>query len=76
MSDKLDELAHALGNEVQRLLAEKKALETKCEALRLTIAELEDRVGDHMKNLEVKQRLETLQAAALKFAADLEARGY
>jgi hypothetical protein len=76
MSSKLDELAHGLATEVARLVAEEKALKTKCEALRLTIAEFEERIGDHQKNLVTKQRLEELQRAAMKFASNLEARGY
>jgi hypothetical protein len=65
---KLDELAHNLGQEIARLMAEEKALKVKIESLRLTEQELTERVGDHMKNLAVKQRLEELQRAALRWA--------
>jgi hypothetical protein len=67
-ADKLNELAHELNNEVQRLLAEKRALETKCEALRQTELEMTERIGDHQENLRIKMRLEELQRAALKWA--------
>lgn len=61
-------LAADIEREVIRLVAEKRALETKINALRLTEAEITARVGDHMKNLQVKKRLEELQKAAITFA--------
>jgi hypothetical protein len=68
---KLDELAQSLGQEIARLMAEEKALKVKIESLRLTEQELTARIGDHMENLKVKQRLEDLQAKTLKWVATL-----
>jgi hypothetical protein len=75
MAEKFEEVSRALLQEVARLESERRALETKIEVLRLTEAEITERIGDHMENLKVKMRLEELQRAAGKFAADLEARG-
>jgi hypothetical protein len=75
MAADFEQAAAALMQEIKRLQAEKRALETKVDALRLTEEELTTRIGDHMRNLEVKQRLEELQRAAGKFVAGLEALG-
>jgi hypothetical protein len=50
-----------LSEEITRLKSEKMALEAKVNALRLTEAELTERIGDHMKNLEIKKQVEALQ---------------
>ena len=72
MAGKFSQLVADLQDELQAKQAELTALETRIRALRLTEAEITARVGDHMKNLETKKRLEEIQAAARKFAEDLE----
>jgi seryl-tRNA synthetase len=66
MSD-LTEILERMEQEVCRLDAERRALETRCDALRQTEAELTARIGNHQKNLVVKKRLEELQAAVRKW---------
>jgi hypothetical protein len=75
MADDLEILMQRTKQELARLAAEEKALKQKILSLRATESELTERIGDHMENLKVKMRLEELQRAAGKFAADLEERG-
>jgi hypothetical protein len=72
----LRQMLNALDAEVREKHGELKALDQRIVAARANLAELQERVGDHMRNLEVKKQLEKLQAAALKFADDLDAKGY
>lgn len=64
-------LAADIERELQEKLQAIKAAETRLNALLLTEREIKERVGNHMKNLQVKKRLEEIQAAARKFAEDL-----
>ena len=75
MAEDFNQISQKLLQEVARLESERRALETKIHALQQTEEELEERIGDHMKNLEVKMRLEQLQAAARKWVAQLDEHG-
>jgi hypothetical protein len=74
MSD-LSQMLNELDRQVREKHGELKALDQKIHAAQINLKELQQRIGDHMKNLETKKALEALQAKALKFVAELEARG-
>jgi len=69
-ADKLSKLVSDVQDELKRAKAELQATETRLNALRQTEGELVQRVGDHMKNLEVKKQLDVLQAKARKILED------
>jgi hypothetical protein len=68
-ADALEKIFSPLADEVGRLKGEKQALEAKINALRLTEQELAERIGDQMKNLEVKKQLEALQKRAREWGS-------
>jgi len=69
-ADKLAKLVADVQGELKNAKAELTATEARLNALRQTEAELKERVGDAMKNLEIKKQLEVLQTRARKLLED------
>jgi predicted nucleic acid-binding Zn-ribbon protein len=69
-TDKLSKLVSDVQDELKNAKAELTATQVKINALRQTEAELKERVGDAVKNLQLKEQLEVLQAKAKKLFAN------
>ena len=69
----LSQMLAAFEQQIKNMQAERQGLETKIAALRLIEEELTERIGDQLKNLEVKKQVEALQQKVRKFIGDEEA---
>ena len=69
-TDKLAKLVADVQGELKNAKAELQATETKLNALKQTETELVERIGNHKRNLQVKQELDAIQAKARKLLED------